>query len=134
MATKGADSQPLQVKVTIDLSKIGEADFEASRPLRVAAIKGEQIVDQKTVVPAKEKDPRHIAVTLAVGAPEDGVAGAQIAVAPADDDRNVFSRLAARKFVFGKDALIDGGVVAVSPAIWGWWRFCWFPRTYRVTG
>jgi hypothetical protein len=134
MATKGAESQPLQAKVTIDLGKISESDFDAKRPLRVAAVKGDEIVDQKTVVPAKEKDPRRFDVTLSVGAPEDGVAGAQIVVAPADDERNIFSRLAARKFVSGKEARIDGGIVSVSPAIWGWWRFCWFPRTYRVTG
>lgn len=123
-----------KAKVTVDLTKIGEAEFDGSRELRVASMRGGKVLDQKVVVPAKEKNPRRFQVELALGEPEDGVAGAEIVVAPADDERNLTSQLAARRFVSGRDALIDAGRIIVDPGIYGWWRFCWFPRTYRFTG
>jgi len=119
--------------VTIDLTRIDEKEFDAKRPLRVAAIRDGKIIDQKTVTPAKEKDPRHFAVQLSLGAAEDGVAGAEIVAAPADDERNLFSKLAARKFIAGEGDRIDGNII-VNPGIYCWWRFCWFPRHYRITG
>jgi len=119
--------------ITIDLTKIDEKEFDPKRPLRVAAIRDGKIIDQKTVTPAKEKNPRQITVDLSLGDPQDGVAGAEISVAPADDERNVHSKLAARKFVTSAGAAAAARVI-VNPGIYGWWRFCWFPRTYRVTG
>jgi len=121
-------------KVTIDLTKINEKEFDPKRPLRVAAIREGKIIDQKTVTPAKEKNARHFSVELSLGEAEDGVAGAEIAVAPADDERNLHSKLAARKFVTSGTGAAGEPRIVVNPGIYGWWRFCWFPRNYRVTG
>ncbi len=121
-------------KVTIDLSSVAEKEFDPSRPLRVATVRGGKIIDQKTVTPAKEKNPRRFDAELSLGEPEDGVAGAEVVVAPADDERNIFSQLAARKFVSGAQERIDGGALQIIPSIYEWWRFCWFPRHYRITG
>src|SRR5262245_58396990 len=96
-----------KAKVTVDLTKIGEAEFDGSRELRVASMRGGKVLDQKVVVPGKEKNPRRFQVELGLGEPEDGVSGAEIVVAPADDERNLTSQLAARRFVSGRDALID---------------------------
>ena len=123
-----------KAKVTVDLTKIGEEEFDGSRELRVASVRGGKVLDQKVVVPAKEKNPRKFQVELSLGEPEDGVAGAEVVVAPADDERNLRSQLAARRFVSGREALIDAGSILVHPGIYGWWRFCWFPRQYRFTG
>ena len=134
VATKNAADRPVQTRLVIDLSRIPEDEFDAKRALRVATVRGGGIVDQKSVVPAQEKNPRRIEVSLSLGPSEDGVAGAQVVVAPADDERNLFSRLAARKFVSGSEATVDAGALIVSAGLWRWWRFCWFPRTYHITG
>ena len=120
--------------VTVDLTRIDDKEFDGSRPLRVAAVRNGKIVDEKTITPSKEKNPRSFAVQLSLGEREDGVAGADIVVAPADDVRNVQSKLAARKFVSGATARIDAGVLRVNPGIYTWWRYCWFPRHYRISG
>ena len=88
-----------EAKVTIDLSKSKKRTSTPSGPLVIAAVKDGQIIAQKTVTPGKEKNPRRITAQLDLGKAEDGVAGAEIVVAPADDERNVHSSLAARKFV-----------------------------------
>ena len=67
-----------KTRVTVDLTKIGEAEFDGSRALRVASVRGGQVLDQKVVVPAKEKNPRKFQVELSLGEPEDGVAGAEL--------------------------------------------------------
>ena len=121
-------------KVIIDLSKIAEKEFDPSRPLRVASVRGGVVVDQKIVTPAKESNARNFAVQLSLGPGEDGVSGAEIVVAPADDERNLKSKLTARKFVSSAAEKIDAGVLQVSASIYSWWRFCWFPRQYHVTG
>jgi hypothetical protein len=123
-----------EAKVTIDLSKIEEQDFDAQRPLLIAAVKGGEIIARKTVVPGKEKDPRRITAQLDLGPAEDGVAGAEIVVAPADDERNVYSSLTARKFVTAAGERITEASIVVNAGIYAWWRFCWFPRSYRITG
>jgi hypothetical protein len=120
--------------ITIDLSRIDEKEFDAERPLRVAAIRAGKIIAQKTIVPAQEKKPRCLSVQLPLGAAEDGVAGAEIVVAPADDERNLWSKLSARKFVAkGGERKLDAALV-ISPNLYRWWRYCWFPKRYRVTG
>ena len=123
-----------ETKVTIDLSRINEKEFAADRPLRVAAVRGGKILDQKTVTPAKERDPRKFQVKLNLGPEEDGVSAAEVVVAPADDERNVFSKLAARRFVSVAGERVSASDVVVLPGIYTWWRFCWFPNTYHVTG
>jgi hypothetical protein len=120
--------------VTVDLSRIGPHEFDPDRPLRVATVLDGVVIDQKVVVPAKERNPRNFAVQLSLGEPQDGVAGAKIVVAPADDERNLASKLAASKFVAGSAEIVDGGTLHVNPSLYRWWRFCWFPRTYHITG
>src|SRR5262245_38647377 len=105
-------------KVTIDLRRIDEKEFDPQHPLRIAAIRNGEIIDQKTVTPSKEKDPRRFDVQLSIGQAEDGVAGAEIVAAPADDERNLFSKLTARKFVAGAGEQIDGGSIIVNPGIY----------------
>ncbi len=121
-------------KITVDLSQIGPNEFDASRALRVATVRGGEIIDQKIITPGKEKDPRRFDVELSLGKPEDGVAGAEVVVAPADDERNVLSKMTARKFVAGAEERIVGGVLQVVPGIYDLWRLCWFPRHYRISG
>ncbi len=123
-----------KTKVTIDLTRIDEKEFAPDRPLRVAAIRGGKILDQKTVIPAKEKDPRRFQVELSLGPEEDGVSGAEVVVAPADDERNIFSKLTARRFVSATGERTSAANITVLPGIYTWWRFCWFPRSYRITG
>jgi len=123
-----------ETKVTVDLTRINEKEFAPDRPLRVAAVRGGKIVDQKTVTPAKEKDPRKFQVKLNLGPEEDGVTAAEVVVAPADDERNIFSKLAARRFVSAVGERVRANEIAVLPGIYTWWRFCWFPTTYHVTG
>lgn len=123
-----------QGKVTIDLSRIPEDMFDPTKPLRVAAVYGDQIMDQKVITPSKQPNPRRFDVELRFDQEQDGVAGANVIVAPADDERNLFSKYAARKFVSGVNKRLDGGVLQISPAIYQWWRFCWLPRTYHITG
>lgn len=123
-----------ETKVTVDLSRIDEKEFAPDRPLRVAAVRGGKILDQKTVTPAKEKDPRRFQVKLNLGPEEDGVSAAEVVVAPADDERNIFSKLAARRFVSVAGERVRANDIVVLPGIYVWWRFCWFPRSYRVTG
>jgi hypothetical protein len=122
-----------QTKVEVDLSRIEEKEFAPDRALRVATVKNGVIVDQKVIKP-KESKSRKFSVELELGDPEDGVYGAEVVVDPAEDERNIFSKLTARKFVSGAADKINGGVLQVNPSVYGWWRFCWFPRTYRVTG
>lgn len=121
-------------RVTVDLSRIPADQFEPKQPLRVAAMRDGQIVDSVVVTPAEQKNPRQFQATLSLGAPEDGVAGATLVVAPADDERNLQSPLAARRFVASPGPLIEVGPLVVSPGIYKWWIFCWRRRTYRVTG
>ena len=121
-------------KVTIDLTKIDEKEFAPDRPLRVAAVRGGKILDQKTIVPAKERNPRRFQVALSLGPEEDGVAGAEVVVAPADDERNIFSKLTARTLVSVARDRVRANDIVVLPGIYTWWRFCWFPKSYRVTG
>ena len=71
---------------------------------------------------------------LQLGDDVDGVSGASIVVAPADDERNLFSDRVAKTFVAGSEAVVEGGKILVQPGIYKWWRWCWFPKTYRVTG
>ena len=123
-----------EAKVTIDLSRIEEQDFDAQRPLLIAAVKGGEIIAQQIIVPGKEKDPRRITAQLDLGRAEDGVAGAEIVVAPADDERNVHSSLTARKFVTAVGDRISEASIIVNAGIYAWWRFCWYPRSYRITG
>ena len=123
-----------ETKVTIDLTRIDEKEFAPDRPLRVAAVRGEKILDQKTVTPAKERDPRRFQVKLDLGPEEDGVSAAEVVVAPADDERNIFSKLAARTFVSVAGERVRANNIIVLPGIYTWWRFCWFPKTYRVSG
>ncbi|HVI71095.1 MAG TPA: hypothetical protein VM656_06385, partial [Pyrinomonadaceae bacterium] len=123
-----------ETKVTIDLTRIDDKEFAPDRPLRVAAVRGGKILDQKTVTPAKERDPRKFQVKLNLGPEEDGVSAAEVVVAPADDERNVFSKLAARRFVSVAGERSRLSDVVVLPGIYTWWRFCWFPRSYRITG
>lgn len=123
-----------KTKVTIDLTRIDDKEFAPDRPLRVAAVRGGKILDQKTVTPAKEKDARRFQVELSLGPDEDGVSGAEVVVAPADDERNIFSKLTARRFVSVAGDRISGANITVLPGIYVWWRFCWFPRSYRITG
>ncbi|HET9714246.1 MAG TPA: hypothetical protein VFP64_20330, partial [Pyrinomonadaceae bacterium] len=123
-----------ETKVTIDLTRIDDKEFTADRPLRVAAVRGGKILDQKTVTPAKERDPRKFQVKLNLGPEEDGVSAAEVVVAPADDERNLFSKLAARRFVSVAGERVRANEIVVLPGIYTWWRFCWFPRSYRVTG
>ena len=123
-----------ETKVTIDLTRINDKEFAADRPLRVAAVRGGKILDQKTVTPAKERDPRKFQVKLDLGPEEDGVSAAEVVVAPADDERNVFSKLAARRFVSIAGERSRLSDIVVLPGIYTWWRFCWFPTTYHVTG
>src|SRR5262245_35826402 len=122
------------VKVTVDLSQIDEKEFDPQRPLLIAAVKGGKIIDQKTVVPAKEKNPRNFTAQVSLGPAEDNVAGAEIVVAPADDERNVFSDLVAKKFVSQTGDRLAEASIRVNSSIYTWWRFCWFPRSYRITG
>ena len=103
------------------------------RALRVASVRGGKVIDYKDVTPAREKNPRLFEVSLPLGVPEDGVAGAEVVVAPADDERNVLSKLTTRRFVSASTATVDA-ILRVSPGIYRWWRFCWFPHTYHVTG
>ncbi len=121
-------------RVAIDLSRIAVDEFEPKLPLRVAAVRDGKIIDQEIVVPAEQKDPRTFQVTLKLGEPVDGVAGAQIVVAPADDERNLQSPLAAKRFVASAGDLVNAGTITVSPGLYKWWIFCWRRRTYRVTG
>lgn len=121
-------------RITVDLSRIAADEFEPKQPLRVATMRDGKIVDAVVVTPAEEKNPRRLQVTLDLGAPVDGVAGAQVVVAPADDERNLQSPLAARRFVASSGAAVEGGVISVSPGLYKWWIFCWRRRTYRVTG
>lgn len=123
-----------ETKVTIDLTRIDDKEFAPDRPLRVAAVRGGKILDQKTVTPAKERDPRKFQVKLNLGPEEDGVSAAEVVVAPADDERNVFSKLAARRFVSVAGERSRLSDIIVLPGIYNWWRFCWFPRSYRITG
>ena len=123
-----------ETKVTIDLTRIEEQDFDAQRPLLIAAVKGGEIIAQQIIVPGKEKDPRRITAQLDLGKAEDGVAGAEIVVAPADDERNVHSSLTARKFVTAVGDRISEASIVVNASIYAWWRFCWYPRSYRITG
>lgn len=122
-----------QAKIEVDLTRVDEREFAPDRPLAIAAIKNGVVIDQKVVTPAKEKDPRRVAVSLNLGDAEDGAFGADVAVAPAGDDRNLLSGLAARKFVAGTNERTAASI-AVLPGVYTWWRFCWFPRTYRITG
>lgn len=133
MAEQRNDNQP-HARITVDFSRIPDQDFDPSKPLRVATVRSGKVIDQKVVTPGRERNPRSLEVTLSLGAPEDGVAAAEVVVAPADDERNVLSKLTARKFVSGAGARVDAGVLHVLPGIYKWWRFCWFPRTYRITG
>jgi hypothetical protein len=133
MATNREDKYP-QARITIDFSRISDQEFDPGKQLRVATVRGGAVLDQKVVTPAKEKNPRSFEVALSLGEPQDGVSGAEVVVAPADDEQNVLSKLTARKFVYGASERIDAGVLFVLPSIYKWWRFCWFPRTYRVTG
>lgn len=120
-----------EAKLTIDLTRIDEKEFDPQRPLRIATMRGGKIIDQKTITPAKEKNARGLVVHLSLGPAEDGVAGAEVVVAPADDERNLFSKLAARRFVTSTEGTAS---IIVHPGIYRWWRFCWFPRRYHVTG
>ena len=120
--------------IVVDFSNIPEDEFDPTKPLRIAAIRDNEIIDEKVVTPSKTKKPRQLSVSLDLGETVDGVAGANIVVAPADDERNLFSNFVAKKFVSGREARIDGGVLQVSPNIYKWWRFCWFPRQYRISG
>jgi hypothetical protein len=122
-----------QVRVKVDLSAIPEDEFDAKRTLRVATVRGGKVIDSKDVTPAREKNPRMPEVSLRLGVPEDGVAGADVVVAPADDERNVMSKLTARRFVSATASSVDA-VLRVTPSIYRWWRFCWFPHKYHVTG
>jgi hypothetical protein len=120
-------------KVVIDLSRISAEDFEPSRPLLVATMMDGVVIGRQTVVPGEFKDQRRLEVSLPL-ASQDGVAGAEVVVAPADDERNLGSDKVARKFVSGRGDVIDGGVLRVTPNIYRIWRFCWFPHTYHVSG
>jgi hypothetical protein len=120
-------------KVVIDFSRVPEEDLDPSRPLLVATMLNDEVIAQETVIPAEAKDPRRLEVTLALPS-EDGLAAAHVVVAPADDERNLHSDKVARTFVSGRGDLLDAGVLHVSPVIYGHWRLCWFPHTYRVTG
>jgi len=128
------ETKQSQARITVDFNRISEQEFDPSKPLRVATVRGGKVIDQKVVTPRKEKNPRSFEVSLSLGAPEDGVAGAEVVVAPADDERNVLSNLTARKFVAGAEARVDAGVLHVLPGVYKWWRFCWFPHTYHITG
>lgn len=129
----GGTSTPHAV-VTVDLKRIPENEFDPGKDVRIATVRNGKIIDSKIVTPAKERDPRSFQVSLSLGSAEDGVAGAQVVVAPADDERNLFSTLTARKMVAGTGERVEGGVLQVSPGIYKWWRFCWFPHTYHITG
>lgn len=130
---KERDSK-FSARVTVDLSRIAADQFEPKQPLRVAAIRDGKVIDQEIVTPAEQKNPRQFEVTLDLGEPVDGAAGAQIVVAPADDERNLQSPLAAKKFVASLGERVDAGTIFVTPGIYKWWIFCWHRHTYRVTG
>ena len=121
-------------RVTVDLSRIPADQFEPKQPLRVAVIRDGKITDSEVITPAEQKNPRQFQVTLDLGAPVDGVAGANVVVAPADDERNLQSPYAARRFVASHGTVVDAGSLVVSPGLYKWWIFCWRRRTYRVTG
>ena len=120
-------------KVVIDLSRISAEDFEPSRPLLVATMIDDVVIAQQTIVPEEFKDQRRLEVSLPL-ASQDGVSGAEVVVAPADDERNLRSDKVARKFVSGRGDVVNGGVLRVSPSIYRIWRICWFPHSYHVTG
>jgi len=121
-------------RIVIDFSRIPEQEFESGKPLRVASIREGQLIDEKVIIPAEQKNPRSFEVSLRLGSEQDGIAGAYIVIAPADDQRNLFSEHAARKYVSGRAERIDGGLLYIHPGIYKWWRFCWFPRTYHISG
>lgn len=121
-------------RIVIDLSQIPEDKFDASRALRIATVRDGKKIDEAVLIPAEQKNARALEVTLDLGPAEDGMAGANVVVAPADDERNLDSQFAARKYVYGQGRQIDGGKLVVKPYFYEWWRFCWFPRTYRISG
>ena len=121
-------------RVTVDFSRLPADQFEPKQPLRVATLRDGKIIDSVIFTPAEQKDPRQFQTTLELGAPMDGVAGAQIVIAPADDERNLQSPFAAKRFVASTGTLVDAGVITINPGIYKWWIFCWRRRTYRVTG
>ena len=90
------------------------------------------MLSTERVTPSKQKDPTKFKVTMSLPS-TDGVAGATVVVAPGDDERNLLSDKAAKAFVAGREKAIKG-TVTINPGIYRWWRFCWFPHTYRVTG
>lgn len=122
------------VQVAVDLTRIAKDKFDPQRPLRIATVRDGQVIDDTVVTPAEQKNPRRFEVALDLGPAVDGVAGANVVVAPAEDKRNLLSQFVARKFVYGAEDRIDAGTLIVRPGIYDWWRFCWFPRKYRITG
>jgi hypothetical protein len=123
-----------QATVTVDFSRVPEEEFAPTKDVRIATVRNGKIVDSTTVTPAKQRNPRSFQVSLSLGPLEDGIAGAQVVVTPADDERNIFSTLTAKKLVAGSAERIDGGFIYVSASIYSIWRFCWFPHTYHITG
>ncbi|MFN8379882.1 MAG: hypothetical protein U0452_14560 [Anaerolineae bacterium] len=121
-------------RVTVDLSRIPADQFEPKQPLRVATVRDDKVLDSVVVTPAEQKNPRQFQVTLNLGEPVDGVAGAHLVVAPADDERNLQSPFAVKRFVASSGAVIEAGSLVVSPGIYKWWIFCWRRRTYHVAG
>ncbi len=133
MAAKG-EERARRTRVTVDFGRVAEDQFEPAKSVRVATIRGGKIIDQTEVTPADYDDPRSFEVDLQLGEEVDGVSGATVVVAPADDERNLFADRVAKTHVAGVDDVVDGGTILVQPGIYKWWRWCWFPTTYRVTG
>jgi hypothetical protein len=120
-------------RVVVDLTRIPDEEFAADKPLRIATVREGAVIAEQVVTPSEQKDPRRLEVELAMPPEEDDISGAHVIVAPAEDERNILGDKVARKFASGSGR-IDAGTLYVSPNIYRWWRLCWFPRTYRISG
>jgi hypothetical protein len=133
MSRTDHESEHPSASVVIDFSRIPDGEFEATRPLLIATMQGDEVISSEVITPSDGEDPRRVEVSVRL-ASADGVSGARVVVAPADDERNLRSDKAAQKFVSGQGHVVDGGVLYVTPGLYRWWRLCWFPHTYHVTG
>jgi len=117
----------------INLEHVPEAEFDAKRALRVAAMRGDRTIVQTAVTPAESENPRRIEVRFALG-PWLEADGAQLLVAPDDAEPSQFRLLALRRSLASLAGPADRRELAIGADLYRYWQIQRAARTHRITG